>query len=328
MKRREFITLLGGAAAAWPITARAQQPERMPVIGFLNSQAPEERPHLLAAFRKGLSETGYFEGRNVAIEYRWARNRFDRLPDMVEELVRRSVSVIVGSGGDNAGLAAKETTKTIPIVSTIGGDPVKLGFVASINRPGGNVTGVSLFAGLLAAKRLEFLRELTPKATTVALLVNPNNPNAGLDTTEFRESARTIGLQVVVVAASNESELGPAFLDIAKNGAQALVVATDPFFTGQRERLVMQAARHALPASYALREFVDAGGLMSYGANRSDVYRQIGVYTGRILKGDKPSDLPVMQPTKFELVISRKIASALNLVVPPTLLVAADEVIE
>ena len=324
MRRREFITLLGGAAA-WPMASGAQQPA-MPVIGFLRDTSLAEAADRVTAFRQGLKEGGFVEGQNVAIEYRFAENNRDRLPALAAELIRRPVVVIVGN--TPSALAAKAVTTTVPIVVTTGSDPVKDGLVASFNRPGGNVTGVSFLATMIGSKRLDLLRQLVPAATTIAYLVNPNSPNTEADRREVQAAAQAIGQQLLVLDVSSERDIETAFATLVQRGAGALQAGVGAFLNSHRERIVALAARHAIPAIYNLREFVAAGGLMSYGTSIMDGYRQAGIYAARILKGEKPADLPVMQPTKFEFVISLKTAKALGLEVPDRLLALADEVME
>jgi putative ABC transport system substrate-binding protein len=326
MNRREFITLLGGGAVAGPLVARAQQPA-IPVIGFLNPTSPDTVADRLRAFREGLKETGYVEGGNVAIEYRWAEGQYDRLPALAAELVRRQVAVIVAAQGGSTVLAAKATT-TIPIVFLVGDDPVRLGLVSSLARPGGNLTGVNFLTGELGAKRLELLRALVPAAARVAALVNPANPANESTLRDVVPAARAIGLQIQVFNASTSREINAAFANLVSERPDALFVGGDALFTSRRVQLATLAARHAIPAIYAARDFADVGGLMSYGSNLTDAFRQVGVYTGRILKGAKPADLPVVQSSKFELVINAETARILGLNVPPTLLAVADEVIE
>jgi ABC-type uncharacterized transport system substrate-binding protein len=326
LKRREFITLLGGAAT-WPLAARAQQ-TAMPIIGFLSSRSPGDSAGVVAAFRQGLGASGFVEGQNVVIALRWAEGRYDRLPDLAAELVDLRVAVLFAAGGPPSALAAKSATRTIPIVFMGGADPVKAGLVASLNRPGGNATGVVNIETELTAKRLELLRELVPTAALIAVLFNPASPTAETQVVEVERAARTLGQQISVFHARSESEIDGAFAAIVERHADALFVSGDPLFTSRRARLVALAAQYAIPASYSFRDFSLAGGLMSYGADLLDVHRHAGVYAGRILKGEKPADLPILQPTKFNFVINLKTARALGLDVPLTLLALADEVIE
>jgi putative tryptophan/tyrosine transport system substrate-binding protein len=328
IRRREFIFTLGGAAAAWPLAARAQQPA-MPVVGILSGASLETRREFVAAFHRGLAETGYIEGRNVAIEYRWADGQNNRLPALAAELVRRQVAVIATLGSTPAALAAKVATQSIPIVFWVGTDPVEAGLVASLNRPGGNLTGVASLAIEVAGKCLEVLRELVPAATSVGLLVNPTNPATTESyTREVQNAARVLGLRLLVQNASKGNEIEPAVATLLQQRVGALMSMADPIFFTQIDQLVALAARHAIPAISPYREFTAAGGLVSYGSNLNDAYRQVGIYTGRILKGEKPGDLPVMQPTKFDLVINAKTARALGITVPLPLAGRADEVIE
>jgi putative ABC transport system substrate-binding protein len=327
MRRREFISLLGGAAAAWPLAARAQQPA-MPVIGYLSSFPADINPKFTQAFGQGLNDAGFFEGRNVTIEYRWdEEGRYDRLPTMAADLVGRRVAVLFASPIP-AALAAKAATATIPIVFAIGSDPVETGLVVSLNRPGGNVTGATFLSVELGAKRLELLRDLLPKIASIGLLVNPNNPNAAVQTKEMQVATTALGLQLNIVSAGSQSDFDNAFETLVGQRTDALVLSADPFFFSHRDQLVALAMRSPVPAIYYAREFALAGGLISYASSFGDSFRQAATYVGRILKGEKPADLPVLQPTKFELVINLKTANALGINIPPSLLVRADEVIE
>jgi putative tryptophan/tyrosine transport system substrate-binding protein len=326
VRRRDFITLLGGAAA-WPLAARAQQ-TAMPVVGFMAGSSPSALSQQVAAFREGLKEAGFIEGLNVAVEYRYGEGQLDRFPALASDLVRRQVAVLVASGGPTGVLAAKQASTTIPIVFSIGSDPVEIGLVASLNRPGGNITGVYQFTAGLEAKRLGLLQEMVPKARTIAVLLNPNYAPAENQLRDVQEAATRLGVQLVVVRANTEEEFNAAFSTIVQQKAGALLVCASPFFNSRRQQLVPLATRHALPAMYEWRDFAAAGGLMSYGTSLADAYRQTGVYAARILKGAKPADLPIMQATKFELVINLNTARALRFDVPPSLIALADEVIE
>jgi putative ABC transport system substrate-binding protein len=327
IRRREFISVLGGAAASSPLAASAQQPA-MPVIGFIHEQSLEQRAHLVAAFRRRLNDAGHVEGMNVAIEYHWANNQLDRLQAMASELVRRKVTVIVATS-TAAVLASKAATTTIPIVFYTGGDPVQLGLVASLNRPGGNLTGVTSLTVEIGPKRLELLHEMVPTATTIALLVNPTNLTLTEEVTrDVQAAARTLGLQLHVLNASSERDFDTAFAAMVQLRAGGLMIGPEPLFTNRREQLVELTLRHAIPTVFELREHVVAGGLMSYGSSLTDAYQLVGGYTGRILRGDKPADLPVQQATRVELIINMKTAKALGLTFPLTLLGRADEVIE
>jgi putative ABC transport system substrate-binding protein len=326
MKRRAFIGLLG-SSAAWPLAARAQEP-RMSVIGFLGSGSPGLFASRVSAFRQGLSEAGYVEGRNVAIEFRWAEGRNDRLPALAADLVGRKVNVIVTAGGTPATLAAKVATTTIPIVFSIGNDPVQMGLIASLNRPGGNITGVTNLSGQIGPKRLELLHEVVPAATIIALLINPDNPATETQSTELQPAARTLGLQLHVLRVNAERDFDAAFASLVQLRAGGLVIGADAVFNTRSEQLAALALRHAVPTIFQFREFAAAGGLMSYGDSSTEPFRQVGVYTGRILKGEKPAELPVQQATKVELIVNLKTAKALGLTVPLALLTRADEVIE
>jgi putative ABC transport system substrate-binding protein len=327
MRRREFITLLGGSVAAWPVAARAQQ-QTMPVIGFLSSLRSNDRPLVVNAFHRGLLDAGYFAGGNIAIEYRWAAGRFEQLPALAADLVSRQVAVIAAISGTPSAVAAKAATTTIPIVFAMGSDPVEQGLVASVNRPGSNVTGASFFTASLGPKRLELLREMVANPTTIALLVNPNNPASVADTANVLAAARGIGQTVKVLEAVTSSDIEAAFGALVRDRPGALYLGPDPLFFNQRHLLATLAARHALLTIYGDREIVEAGGLISYGASRSDAYHQAGLYVGRVLKGEKAGELPVVLPNKFELVINLQTARALGLDIPPKVLALADEVID
>jgi putative ABC transport system substrate-binding protein len=327
IKRRTFITLLGGAAMVRPLAARAQQPA-MPTIGYLSTRSPSEATYVTDAFTQGLNEIGYAEGRNLAIEFRWAELQYDRLPALASDLVRRQVAVIAAVGGIHAGLAAKRVTSLIPIVFVSAGDPVDFGLVPSLSRPGGNVTGISMITVALASKRLELLHEMVPPPRVIAMLVNPTSPYVGPETKDVQTAARGLGRDIQIVNASSPQDIDLAFASVAQQRVGALLVSGDPFFDSRRDQLVASAARHSIPTIYQWREFATLGGLVSYGTSITNAYRQTGVYAGRILKGTKPADLPVIQPTKFELVVNLKTARALGLTVPTALLLRADEVIE
>jgi putative tryptophan/tyrosine transport system substrate-binding protein len=327
MRRREFITLIGSAATAWPLTARAQQPA-MPVIGFMHTLSREIVASYVTAFHQGLKETGYVEGQNVAIEYRWAQGHYDRLPELAADLVRRKVSVIAAAGGDPSPQIARAATQTIPIVFLMNGDPVRAGLVDSLGRPGGNATGVTIFGPGAVTKRLELLHQLVPNAAVIAFLMNPNNPNGEIEAKAAQSVAGSLGVQIVVFHASTESEIEAAFADMSQRQVAALLCGSDASFSGRRPLFVRLAAQHRIPAIYYLREFVEDGGLMSYGNRIPDVYRQAGIYVGRILKGAKPGDLPVQESVKFELLINLKTAGALGIEVPNSMQLLADEVIE
>ena len=328
MRRRDLIALLGSTAVMRPLAARAQQQSTLPVIGFLNSQTPDAFAARVAAFHRGLAEVGYVEGQNVTFEYRWAEGHYDRLAGLAADLVERRVAVIAVTGGTTAAITAKQSTSSIPIVFTVGGDPMKVGLVASLNRPGGNATGVSILATELLTKRLEVLRELVPTASAIALLVNPGGISADTSIRDIRKAAQERGFRVEVVRASTSGEIESALATLADRRTQALLVDSDPFFESRRDQLAALAARYAIPAIFDTRNYADAGGLASYGTDYSAAYREAGAYVGRILRGAKPVDLPVLQLSKIELVINLKTAKALGLTIPPALLARADEVIE
>jgi putative tryptophan/tyrosine transport system substrate-binding protein len=327
MRRREFITLVGSAAATSPFAARAQQPA-MPVVGFLHSAAPDTYARFVAAFQQGLRETGYIDGKNVAVEYGWAQGQYDRLPALAAEMIAHRVSVIAATGGDPAALAAKAATTTGPIVFMVGTDPVQVGLVSNLSRPTGNVTGVTFFTGPLGAKRVQLLHQLVPTASVLGMLVNPTNPNSNPDIVEVQTAARVLQLDIHILNASTEREIVSTFATLVRERIEALVIGTDPFFFSLRDQIVDLAARHAVPTIYNLREYTDAGGLISYGTSLSDNYRQTGIYVGRILKGASPGDLPVVQPTTFRLVINLKTAKTLGLDPPTSLLAFTDDLIE
>lgn len=328
MRRREFITVLGGAAA-WPLAARAQAPQSaLPVIGFLSSRSAGDSVSAVAAFRQGLAEVGYVEGRNVAVEFRWAEGRFDRLPALADELVRRPVAVLAPVGGYQTPRAAQAATSTIPIVFGIGEDPVKEGLVPNLNRPGGNITGATFSTALLGAKRLGLLRELAPQAEVIGLLVNQNSTQGQGQARDVQEAAQQLGQRLVVLSGGSDEEIDAAFASLARSKVGGLLVGADPSFDPKRNRLIALVAQHGVPAIYQFRDYALAGGLMSYGASITELYRQVGIYVGRVLDGNKPADMPVTLPTKFELVINLKTARALGLTIPPSLLATADEVIE
>ena len=327
IKRREFITLLGGAAIAWPLAARAQR-SAMPVIGFLHSSSPEPNAAFVAAFRKGLSEAGFVEDQNVAIEFRWAAGKVDQLPDLAADLIRRQVAVIATPASTPAALAGKAATTTIPIVFATGGDPVALGLVRSLNRPGGNATGISFQTVELLGKQLEMLRDVAPQSRRFAALVDPHYEYADAIVTSLRAGAGSLGVPIEILRATTVGEIDASFANFAQKPGSALLISSSPFFTGRRTQLATLAARYTIPAIYGVREFAENGGLMSYGPDFANIYQQAGIYTGRILKGEKPADLPVQRPTKFELVINLTTARAIGITVPDKLLALADEVIE
>jgi putative ABC transport system substrate-binding protein len=327
IRRRQFMSALGGAAVAWPLAARAQQPA-VPLIGFMNSLSPEVAPHLIPAFRQGLKEQGFVEGQNVAVDYRWAYGHYDRLPEFAADLVRRQVAVIAATGGQPSPQFAMAATQTIPIVFTTSGDPVREGLVASLNRPGGNVTGFTILGGGAVAKRLQLLHEFVPKIAVLGFLMNPTTPSANFELNAAQEAAHSLGMDMQVISVSNDTELEAVFASLQQKSFDALLVTSDPFFYARRDLLVSLITKQRLPAIFYLREFAEAGGLMTYGNKLPELYRLVGLYVGRILKGEKPAELPVQQSASFELVINLKTANALGLAVPDKLLATADEVIE
>jgi ABC-type uncharacterized transport system substrate-binding protein len=328
VSRRRFLRLLSGAAAAWPLVARAQQPDRIPVIGFLSSRSPGESGGAVAAFGRGLAEAGFAEGRNAVIAFRWAEGHYERLPALAADLITSRANILVAAGGTPSLLAATAATSSIPIVFTAVADPVRLGFVASFNRPGGNITGISLFNNILSMKRIGLLHELVPMADVVAMLINPKSPILEEDFEPVQETARSLGLTIHVLNASTDRDLDVVFDALPRLRIRGLALQGEPFFDSRRHRIIELAERQAIPTIYAWREYVAAGGLMSYGTNLTDNYRQAGIYVGRVLKGESPAEMPIVRPTKFELVINLKTAKVLGLDVPPTLLARADEVIE
>jgi putative ABC transport system substrate-binding protein len=327
MRRRVLLTAMGSAAIVSPLAFAAEQ-LAMPVIGFINSRSPDDTAHLVAGFRNGLAESGYLEGQNVGVEYRWALGQYERLPELARELARRSVAVIVASGGDPVGVAAKAATSSIPIVFVVSGDPAKLGLAASFSRPGGNSTGLSIFTSDIGAKRLGLLRELVPQAVKIGFLGNPTFPTAVTQLEDVQEGARTLGVEIDIYGATTETEIDAAFTTMSLRRPAGLIVAADPFFDTRRTQLVVLTARRGLPAIYHLREYVSAGGLMSYGIDLPDVYRQMGIYAAKILKGTDPATMPVMRPSRFELVINLQTAKTLSLQVPQSILASADGVVE
>ena len=327
MKRREFITVLGGTAAAWPLAARAQQPA-MPVIGFIHPLSPEKVPHFVAAWHQGLGELGFVEGKNIAVEYRWAYDQYDRLPELAAELVNRKVAVIAAVGGSPSPQIVEATTRTIPIVFTSNGDPVTEGLVPSLAQPGGNATGVTIFGTAAVAKRMQLLHEVVPHASVIGFLMNPTNPNGDIELKAAQAAAGSLGKELLILAASSEVEIEAAFARTAQQRGSAILGTTDTFLFGQRDRVVSVAAHYRIPAIYYVREFAEAGGLMAYGNRITETYRQAGIYIGRILKGEKPADLPVVQATKYEFLINLRTAKALDLIIPSGVMSIADEVIE